>query len=83
MIDAGRFHLWRPREPGNRAGDISWGNVLYRGATVLAALIAVLAIGNCIYNIGENRPLVPLIPLLVAGVVWLIGYGLRYVLTDR
>jgi hypothetical protein len=83
MIESGRFHWGRPRHPDNQAVAVSWGNIFYRGAAGLAALIAVLAIGNYLYNVGENRPLVPFVPLLVAGVIWLIGYGLRYFINDR
>lgn len=74
------------REPGDGYRGISgmtWGNVFYRAATILAALIALLAAGNYFYNIGQNRPLLPVVPLLVAGMIWLVGYSLRYLLTNR
>lgn len=82
MIEAGGFGSGRPRPLGNQA-DMSWGNVLYRGAAALAALILVFTAANYIYNLTQNRPLLPLIPLVVAGAVYLIGYGLRYLLSDR
>lgn len=82
MIDAGRFRSGRPQPFGNQA-DMSWGNVLYRGTAVLAAVILVLTAANYIYNLSQNRPLIPLIPLMFAGIIWLIGYGLRYLLNDR
>ena len=76
MINADRFQV------GRRA-DASWGAILYRGATAIALLILVLAIGNCFYNMSQSRPLIPLIPLMAAGVIWLVGYGLRFLLSDR
>jgi hypothetical protein len=63
--------------------DVSWGQVLYRASVVVALVILALAVGNSLYNVSENRPLVPLIPLMVAGVVWAVGWGFRYLLTDR
>ena len=83
MIDAGRFRWGRVPRSGHPAADMSWGNVLYRGAVALAVLIVVLAAGNYLYNLSQSRPLIPLIPLVFAGIVWLIGYGLRYLLNDR
>lgn len=83
MIDAGRFHWGRLPQSGHQAAGMSWGNVLYRGAAALAVLIVVLAAGNYFYNLSQNRPLIPLIPLVFAGIIWLIGYGLRYLLNDR
>ena len=83
MINADRFHVGRPRQSVDYAAEASWGSILYRGATAVAVLILVLAGANCVYNISQSRPLVPLIPLVAAGVVWLIGWGLRYLLTDR
>ena len=83
MINADRFHVGRPRQSVDYAAEASWGSILYRGATAVAVLILMLAAANYLYNVSQNRPLIPLIPLVAAGVVWLIGYGLRFLLTDR
>jgi hypothetical protein len=82
MINADRFRVGR-RHSVDQAAEASWGSILYRGTTAVAVLILVLAVANYVYNISQNRPLVPLIPLVAAGIVWLMGYGLRYFLTDR
>ena len=72
-------YLERPpgsgRDTGNK--EMSWGRVLYRAATTLAGLIVVLTALNYFYNVGHDRPLIPLVPLLLAGLIWLIGWGLR------
>jgi len=85
MIDADRFRSGRPRQSGReaRSDEASWGNILYRGAAALAAVIILLGAVNYFYNLNQNRPLVPLIPFVLAGVIWLIGWFLRYLLTDR
>jgi len=57
--------------------EMSWGPVLYRAAATLAGLIVVLTAVNYFYNVSQDRPLIPLVPLLFAGLVWLIGWGLR------
>ena len=83
MINADRFRMERTVQSDGRVAEASWGFILYRGATAVAVLIFVLAVGNWLYNISQSRPLIPLIPMIAAGVVWLIGYGVRYLLTDR
>ena len=83
MINADRFRVGRSRQSVDHGADASWGSILYRGATAIALLILVLAIGNCLYNMSQSRPLIPLIPLMAAGVIWLVGYGLRFLLSDR
>jgi hypothetical protein len=83
MNNADRFHLGRPPQSADHAAEASWGLILYRGATAVAVLILVLAAGNYLYNMSQSRPLIPLIPVIAAGVIWLIGHGARYLLTDR
>jgi len=43
----------------------------------------VLATENYVYNVSEGRPLIPVAALVVAGVIWLIGWSCRAVLNDR
>ena len=83
MINAGRFHVGRRPQPGEHVAEASWGSILYRGATTVAVLILVLAVGNWLYNMSQSRPLIPLIPVIAAGVIWLIGYCIRYLLANR
>lgn len=60
-----------------------WGIILYRAATLLAVLIAVFAVFNFFDNLSENRPIVPLFAITLAVIVWLIGFGCRYVSNAR
>jgi len=74
-------HRFLKRTPGSGCAadknEMSWGRVLYRAAATLAGLIVVLTALNYFYNVSHDRPLIPLAPLLFAGLVWLIGWGLR------
>ena len=85
MRDTHRLGLQRPRDSGGpfRETEMSWGNALYVVTTALAGLIVLLVAANYIYNIGENRPLIPFVPLLIAGVVWLIGFGTQRLLDNQ
>jgi hypothetical protein len=85
MRDTHRHGLQRPRDSGGafRETEMSWGNALYVGATALAGLIVLLVAANYIYNIDQNRPLIPFVPLLIAGVIWLIGFGTQRLLDNQ
>jgi hypothetical protein len=83
MINADRFRLGRTPQSGNHTADAAWGSIFYRGALAFAVLILVLALGNWVYNVSQSRPLIPLIPFIVAGAIWLIGCVVRYLFTDR
>src|SRR5262245_47862770 len=77
MINTDRFRVGRLRQSIDHVAEASWGSILYRGATTIAVLIIVLALGNYLYNLSQNRPLLPLMPFVLAGVIWLIGCFLR------
>jgi hypothetical protein len=51
--------------------------IFYRAASIIAGLIALLAIANTIYNISEGEPVIPVVALALAGLVWLIGWLCR------
>ncbi len=56
---------------------------MYWAASMLAGLIIVFVAINYLYNIGEGVPSIPVVALVVAGVIWLIGRSCRAVLDDR
>ena len=60
-----------------------WGIIFYRAATLLAVLIVLFAVFNFFDNLSEGEPIVPLFALAVAVIVWMIGFGCRYVSNAR
>lgn len=60
-----------------------WGQILYRAATILAAIVALFAMVNFIDNFSEGDPILPLPALALAVIVWLTGLGCRYVFDAR
>jgi len=83
MINADRFRMGRLRYSVGHVAEGSWGSIVYRGTTAVAVLIVVLALGNVLYNMSQDRPLIPVVPLIAAGIIWLIGYGFRRLSTDH
>jgi hypothetical protein len=55
-----------------------WGELLYRVATILAGLIALLVIVGYFYDASRGEPIIPIVPLLLAGIIWLIGRSCRH-----
>ena len=62
---------------------VQTGEAIYWTATAVAGLIVVLSVANYLSNVSVGWPVVPIAPLLLAVVVWLIGYFCRRALTDR
>ena len=57
--------------------DPGWGKMIYWAATIIAALIVVLVALNYVSNADERYPVIPIMPLLLAGVIWLVGWAFR------
>jgi hypothetical protein len=57
---------------------VRWGEYLYRVATILAGLIALLVMANYFYDANRGEPILLIVPLLLAGTIWLIGRFCRH-----
>jgi len=53
------------------------GPVFYWLTMVIAALIFVFAVGDFFISWAEGHPIVRVVALITAAVIWLIGHGLR------
>jgi formate/nitrite transporter FocA (FNT family) len=61
----------------------SLGEILYWTASVIAGLIVAAVVIGYVSNTGEGLPIIPIIALLVAGVIWLVGGACRRMLARR
>ena len=59
------------------------GETFYWTTTTIAVLIVAWVVWSYVSNIGDSYPVIPVIPLLVAGAIWLVGRACRYVLSGR
>jgi hypothetical protein len=60
-----------------------WGEIYYRASLMLAGIILLLALGNLTYKASEGDPWLPIFPLVVALVIFVIGRALRFMLDAR
>jgi hypothetical protein len=51
----------------------SWGELIYWTATVVAGLIVIFVVWGYLQNSNEGYPVIPVVPLLFAGAIWLAG----------
>jgi hydrogenase-4 membrane subunit HyfE len=72
-----------PRDRSQREMSEPLGHILYRAASILAALVVLFAAFNFVDNISNGEPMVPLPALALALIIWLIGLGCRYVSLAR
>jgi hypothetical protein len=68
---------------GARGMSEPLGHIVYRAASILAALVVLFAAFNFVDNISNGEPMVPLPALALALIIWLIGLGCRYVSLAR
>jgi hypothetical protein len=68
---------------GESAMAASWGEVIYWAATIIASLIVVFVVWGYVQNTDEGYPVIPIVPLLFAGAIWLAGRACRNVFTER
>jgi len=61
----------------------SLGRSLYRGATILAGLIVVLVAADFFYNLSIGEGTIPVMPLLIAALIWLTGWISFYLSRDH
>jgi hypothetical protein len=55
-----------------------WGQIIFWATTAIAAVIVIFVVWTYLYNASENYPVLPIVPLLLAGIIWLIGWACRY-----
>jgi type VI protein secretion system component VasK len=63
--------------------DARWGKIIYWAATTIAVLIVAVVVVGYASNASEDWPVIPVIPLLIAGTIWLVGWALRHLLAVR
>ena len=63
--------------------DARWGELLYWMATILAGLIVVVVLTGYFSNAAAGEPIIPVVALLLAGAIWLIGWVCRNVIGPR
>ena len=59
-----------------------WGQLVYRSAVGVSAVIVILGILTAFYNADRAFPSFPIIPLLLAAIIWGIGWLVRKILVD-
>ena len=59
------------------------GKFIYWAATLIAVLIVVAVVMSYASNASEGDPVIPITPLLLAGVIWIVGWVCRNVLAGR
>jgi len=58
------------------------GDAVYWAATVIAGVIVVFAVASYVSNASEGEPVLPIAPLLLAIVTWLVGRFCRHTLNS-
>ncbi|MGB3743406.1 MAG: hypothetical protein WBD11_02540 [Xanthobacteraceae bacterium] len=62
-------------QPGDKEPGV--GRVVYWLATVVAALMVIFAVGDFFISWAQGQPILRIVALVAAAVVWLIGRTCR------
>lgn len=57
-------------------------DAFYWTATTVAGLIVALVVADYVSNASIGEPIIPVIPLLLAGAIWLIGQFCRHIAAE-
>lgn len=63
--------------------DTRAGKFIYWAATIIAVLIVVVVLVGYASDASEGEPVIAVIPLLIAGAIWLVGWAFRHWLATR
>jgi hypothetical protein len=59
------------------------GRFIYWLATMIAGVLVVWVVWGYVYTSNRGEPLILIVPLLLAGAIWLAGWVCRKVLAAR
>ena len=57
------------------------GEVLYWISTIIAGVITLWAVANLVFNSDRGEPVIQVVPLVIAGIIWLVGWACRDLFT--
>ncbi len=63
--------------------DTRWGEIFYWTGTIIAGLLVLWVLWSYEFDADRGEPIVRIAPLVLAGVIWLAGWGCRHVLAGR
>ena len=77
-----RYWLRRGRtEP--MTPDTRWGESFYSAGTIIAGLLVLWVLWSYVFDADRGEPIIRIAPLVLAGVIWLAGWGWCRVLAGR
>jgi hypothetical protein len=59
------------------------GQFLFWLATIIAGVLVVWVAWGYVYTSNRGEPIISIVPLLLAGVIWLAGWVCRRVFAER
>jgi hypothetical protein len=61
----------------------SLGQFLFWLATIIAGVLVAWVVWGYIYDMERGEPIIRIVPLLLAGVIWLAGWVCRKVFAEH
>jgi hypothetical protein len=73
----------RPKMKGTRRKEANLAELLYWMTTAIAGLMVAAVIVGYVSDAAAGEPFIPIVALLAAGAIWLMGWMCRNMLRGR
>jgi hypothetical protein len=60
-----------------------WGNFVFETASIIASLIVAVVVIGYESDSGKDWPVIPIVPLIIAGAILLVGWSCREMSAER
>ncbi len=60
-----------------------WGEIFYWAGTIIAGLLMLWVLWGYVFSADRGEPIIRLVPLVLAGAIWLAGWVCRHILAER
>ena len=62
---------------------VRWGTIFYWAGTIIAGLLMLWVLWGYVFGAERGEPIIRLLPLVLAGAIWLAGWACRRILAEH
>ena len=60
-----------------------WGNFFFKASSIVAGLIVAVVVVGYASDSVKDWPVIPVVPLIIAGAILLVGWTFRHMSAER
>ena len=63
--------------------EMQWGKIFYWMGTFVAGVLVLWVVRSYVFTSERGEPIVQIVPLALAAIIWLAGLACRYLFAGR